>query len=36
VARVPVIDLNAIEAVADLLIDHAIPIEAAAARVRGG
>jgi molybdopterin-guanine dinucleotide biosynthesis protein B len=35
-ARVPVIDLNDIEGVVDLLIDHAIPIEAAAARVRGG
>lgn len=35
-ARLPVVDLNDIERIVDLLVDHAIPIEAAAARVRGG
>ena len=34
-AKVPVIDLNDIEAIADMLLKHATPLQAAAAAMRG-
>jgi hypothetical protein len=33
-ARVPVVDLNDIELIADLLLKHAVPVEVAAERAQ--
>ena len=35
-AKIPVIDLNEIEAIADLLLQRAVPVSAVAATARGG
>jgi molybdopterin-guanine dinucleotide biosynthesis protein B len=35
-SKVPIIDLNDIEAIADLLLKYAVPVAATAATARGG